>query len=588
MLHSDTPPPSTATSAAPTEPAAPADPVPADGHEPPARRRPLRRRLALPAVVTVVLQAILVAGDRQPSIDALAYLEAGRNLLDGNGFVRQGSPELHFPPVTAIGLAGLERLTGDEMHGVWLWNLGWGLITVALLTAIAWWISRDDDVTVATAWLSTTVGGLIALSIRGGAGSELPACALILASALLVLVVLDPRARRGLPAVLAGLAGAGVLVGLAYLTRPESLFPGATVGAVALVLLARDTRRGGGTASRTATVVATAAVAFGLAVGAFVVPYVAYGHAHTGHWAVTSKTKDASIEAWRDVARNDRLARDQVLYEIQPDGVSLGPDTRPLTVLAHEDPGGWLGIIGINALSIGRFYLLWQILPLFLLVPALAKLWATQRQRATVLLAAVAAWPLVTCLLFFTQSRYLMLTTATLIPFGCWGLVDWTRRRSATGRRRAWWAIGALSVLSLVVGAWPLLPGSPNPERTEQRTAGRWIAANTPEGARVMTRSFHVQAYGDRPVVALPYGDLDEVLAYARRMGVTYLVADETSIARRRPELDGPLLGQRTAPPGLRLVHEFTERDRTVRIFELDPPAPPTDEPPRPLGYVGD
>ena len=56
----------------------------------------------------------------------------------------------------------------------------------------------------------------------------------------------------------------------------------------------------------------------------FVGPYLAFQHANTGHWAATSKNKDASIDAWRAVAQDNRLERDQILYAIQPDGVSLG------------------------------------------------------------------------------------------------------------------------------------------------------------------------------------------------------------------------------------------------------------------------
>ncbi len=585
MLHpSETPSPSQAVDEAGRDHAGgePTEPVEVTGE------RSLARRLRLPALVALVVQAVLVAGDRLPSIDALAYFEAGRNLLEGNGYVRQGAPELHFPPVSAVGLAGLERLTGDEMHALWLWNLTWGLLLVAVLTAIAWWISRDDDTTVATAWLTTPVGGLIALSIRGGAGSEVPAATLVLAAVLLVLVTLDPAARRSAGSRTAGLAGAGGLCGLAYLARPEMLLPGLMVGAGAVAILLRTRAGDGRPAPHRVRRAGAGVAAFGLAALVFIAPYVGYQHAHTGTWSLTSKSKDASIEAWRDVARGDRLARDEVLYEIQSDGVSLGPETRSLTTLAREDPAGWLGIVWVNTTSVLRFYLLWQILPLYLLVPAAAKVWATRRRRDTLLLGAVGLAPLVTCLVFFTQSRYLMLTTAVLVPFGAWGLVEWARRRTPRVRRATWWVVGVLSVVSLAVGAWPLLPGSPHPERTEQRTAGQWLDRNTPADARIMTRSFPVQAYAHRPVVALPFASLDDTLAYARRMGVSYLVADETNISRRRPQLADALLAQAEAPAGLRLAHEFTQGDRTVRIFALDPPPPPSEHPPRPLGYVGD
>ena len=56
------------------------------------------------------------------------------------------------------------------------------MATVLLLTAIAWFLSRDDDVVIATAWIATLVPGVVTLAIRAGSGSELPTMALLLGS----------------------------------------------------------------------------------------------------------------------------------------------------------------------------------------------------------------------------------------------------------------------------------------------------------------------------------------------------------------------------------------------------------------------
>lgn len=551
---------------------------------PSAAPRSLRRRLALPAALTVVVQVVMVLGDRMPSVDAVAYFESGRNVLAGDGFVRQGAPEVHFPPVAPVAYALLEKLTGSEMGALRLWNLVWGLVAVALLAAVAWWTSRDDDATVATVWLATPVGGLVALGIRGGSGSELVTVDLLVAAALVVLVALDPRAARSRLNQVAALGGAGALVGVAYLTRPEAIFPGLTIGAAAAVFAWRqrtDRSFAGGVASL------AGAAMFSVALLALATPYLVRQHHETGAWAVTGKSKDASMGAWRAIAEGDRLERDRTLYAISPDGRSLGRQAQPLTALARQHPGQWLGIVGVNVRQTLRFYGLWQILPAFLLVPGVAQMWACRRQRATRLFAAIAAWPLLTATLFFSLPRYLMLTTAILIPYGAWGLVRWIGTREPRARRAWWGAVAALSLLSLLVATWPLLPGSPAAEHTEQRTAGEWIATNTPAGDRVMTRSYHVQAYADRPVVALPYASYPEVLRYAREHGVRWLVADEPTIAGRRPQLRDELFGDQV-PAGLALAHDFTERGKRVRIFRLDPAPPPSDRPAQPLGYVGD
>jgi len=544
-------------------------------------------------VSSLVVQIILVLGDRMPSVDAVSYFETGRNFAHGNGYTRHGAAEMHFPPVAPIALGYLERLFGNEMYALRTWNLAWGVAIVVLLTTIAWFLSRDDDVVVATVWFATAVPGVVALGIRGGSGSELPTVTFILGAALTALVSLDPDRACTAKRRLGEVAGAGLLVGLAYLTRPESLLPGLTIGAISvLIVLATGSEPFRARIGHAALVGAS----FGITTLLLVAPYVIYQHHHSGAWSLTSKTKDASIDAWRAVAEDDRLERDQILYAIQPDGVSLGPRTRSLTAIAREYPRGWMTIGWINARTIFHHYLgtpwrwgpVWELIPLFLLVPAVATLWRTKRNRATLMFAAVGAWPLLTCFFFFALPRYLMLTTAVLIPFGVWGLVGWMRRLKRPGRTIGWWLIGALTLLSFVVASWTLLPGSNLPERTEQRAAGQWIAENTPTDARIMTRSFHVQGYSQREVVAFPYADYLATLDFARRMGVDYIVADESTIRRRRPELFGLLMVNDDPPEGLELVHELSQRGQTVKIFKLNPDPAPSPFPPLWLGYVSD
>jgi hypothetical protein len=325
-------------------------------------------------------------------------------------------------------------------------------------------------------------------------------------------------------------------------------------------------------------------------------PYLAHQRSTTGSWSTTSKAKDASIASWRAVAEDDRLARDEVLYAIEDDGASLGPEMRPLAALVREDPAGWVGVVGVNARTTVRALVQptwsgapqWALIPVFLLVPAAASWWTVRRSHRAVVLAAVAAFPLVTCLGFFAMPRYLLLAVAASLPFAAWGCARWSR---SVGRDRApllRLAVVLACLPSLLGAADPLLPGTARPERIEQRLAGAWIREHPPAEARIMTRSYHVQGYADREVVAMPAASYEATLAFARRHGVQYLVADEATIRHRRPELYRLLLRSREAPPGLELVHQFEELDQRVRIYRLMPAPPASDLPPVPLGYVGD
>lgn len=587
----------TAPATAPSDPVVP-DPVgTGDGSENPAGpgptgdpRRTLPRRLGLPLAVSLLLQLLIAAGDRLPSVDGTAYFEAGRNLLNGNGFTREGGPELHFPPLTPAALAGLEKVTGSELAALRLWNFGSAALVVGLLILLARRIWGDDDTTVATAWLVGTVAGLTPLFTRQGGGSESISLALLLAGALFTLSALPPgtsERRR-----LVGLVGAGLAVGLSYLARPESLLPGGFIG---LAIFFAALRRPGTIITRVRRTLVWSA-AFGLALLILVFPYLVYLHGNTGNWSPTAKTQDASIQAWRAVADNNRLERDRVLYAVDSTGTGLGVPTESLTALAKADPSGWLGIAWINLKTLFKFFvapafsfgLNWRLLPGFLLIPAGAEIWRSRRRGSTRLLMAMALAPMATCIAFFALPRYLVVTTAVLTLFAARGSVV-LLRRSAPRTGRLLIAVTVLFMAtSTIAELKPLLPGAKTNDPVEQATAGRWIEANVPPGSRIMTRSFHVQAYAHRPVVAMPSSDYPTMLKFARRLGVDYVVADEATISRRRPELYAALLGDWKQPPGLKLVKTITERGEEVRIFRLDPLPSPSDRPPIPLGYVSD
>ena len=551
--------------------------------------RPLARRLRAPLAVFALLQLVLTLGDKLPSVDGTAYFEAGRNLMNGNGFTRHGGPELHFPPLTPVAVGVLEKVTGSELAALRIWNVLCATFVLAILVALARRLWHDDDTTVATAWFAGTMAGLAPLFVRQGGGSESIAMALLLSAALLAIQAFGrEQDRRGR---LLRLAASGLAVGLAYLARPESMLPGAVVG---FGIVLHGLTVPGSVVARLRRAVVWG-LAFGLLFLACAVPYLAYLHSHTGHWSATAKNKDASIQAWRAVAENDRLERDRVLYAIDPSGTSLGVPTRSLTALAREDPKGWLGIVGVNLRELLDLWILpgfsfgpaWRLVPAFLLIPAGAAVWAGRRRRSVLLLTAMGLVPIATTTIFFVLPRYLVLPTAVVTLFAARGLTVWLRGRTPRVRHVALAVTIVFMATSTLGEAKTFMPFWTTNDPIEQAAAGRWIDANTPEDARIMTRSFHVQAYAHRPVVALPSSDYAAMLKFARRMGVSYVVADEATISRRRPELY-PALMTDWSPPGLKLVKSLTERGQEVRIYRLDPLPPASDQPPIPLGYVSD
>jgi hypothetical protein len=198
------------------------------------------------------------------------------------------------------------------------------------------------------------------------------------------------------------------------------------------------------------------------------------------------------------------------------------------------------------------------------------------------LLVAVGSLPVATALAFFVQPRYLLTTVAlatVLVGVGVAAVSPRWRRPVLAG------AV-ALLVLSSVQ-AFDGQAGWGHPtDQTDHMQAGRWVAAHTRPGDRIMARSMVVEYYAHRPTVAIPDTDYEGILRFARHYGVQYLVLDQNTTGRLRPQL--VLLQLFPRMPGVRLVHEARAEGRTTRIFALDP-APSRDAPMGPsLGFVGD
>ena len=375
----------------------------------------------------------------------------------------------------------------------------------------------------------------------------------------------DGRAR------LARVAAAGLLLGLAYLTRPEGLLVVVPLGVAVLVLARRRPPR------------AATVAAFAVPVLLCVVPYAAYLHANTGRWELTAKTQDASIEAWAAVASGHRATRNAELYGLDETGLRFAAEYTPLTTLAREHPDEYRGIVGTNVSKLRDVVNTMTVLPLTLWLLAALGAWRFRRSRTVWLLLAVGALPVLSSLAFFVQQRYLVVTIAlaTVLMGGALGSLRPRLRVAATA------AVLGVALFATVVSFRGDMAGWWHPvEQTEQRLAGEWLAAQSDPDARVMTRSMIVEFYAERPSVAMPAAGLDEVLRFARHYGVDYLVADWYTVDRLMPELE--VLMDDVDVPGLRLVHEARAEGRAARVFALDPPAPPSSASPPPLGFTGD
>lgn len=226
------------------------------------RRADRRVALLMGAAVLAgfALRAAVGLTDDAPSTDETAYLRSGMSLVDGDGFQRDGQPELHFPPFVPFLLGLASRVFADPHTGTVVLTCLAGTALVLPLAMLGRRIA-GPVAGVVTAWVAALGPGLSTTLVNRGAGSEAEYL-LLVATALWLTVAAADRQGAGR---LARVAGAGLLVGLAFLTRPEGLVVAVPVGAAAIVLAGRGRWRSG--PGRVRSVAPTAA--------AFAVPVLA-------------------------------------------------------------------------------------------------------------------------------------------------------------------------------------------------------------------------------------------------------------------------------------------------------------------------
>jgi hypothetical protein len=581
----------TAEPAASVEDAEPEEPV--EDRPPPSAARSGRRfwlLLLLPLVVGGGLRALAASTDDAITTDASAYLRSGASIWSGDGFERSGHAELHFPPLTPALLGGAADLLDDPLSGLVLVTLVTGILILVPVAGIARSIG-GDRAGLAAAWIAALTPGLIAVPVNRGGGSENPFIFLVLAAVWAALGAAHRRDRW----LYAGSALAGLCVGLAYLTRPEGIgysviaLPVLVAGAVGGLDALRRRRPDPGWLRRSGLVV----LAFGVAVGVCVVPYVDYLHTHTHRWELTAKTRDASLEAWRAVAEGDRRLRDEIFYDLAGDSTDFSAGRYPLTQLIKDDPGGYAALFGVNVRTAAgtllvpaddedAWYPTWELLPLSVTLLAawgVWRRWRSWRLRIVLILGALA---LVAPLTFFVQARYLMPAAAVLCILAG---VGW----SEVGRRWRPWVAAALGI-TLLSSLYVALGGPDhfleNREQVEHRIVGEWLDEHAPEDARVMTRNLVIDFYADRQMIPMPYSSVPRMIEFARDTGTDYIVIDEYQLIRNRPQfislfLPGPW-------PGLELEYEVEQDGRLTRVFSLDPPAPADGPLPEDIEFAGD
>jgi len=344
---------------------------------------------------------------------------------------------------------------------------------------------------------------------------------------------------------------AGVCLACAYLTRPEGVV---SIG-IALVLTAAGAFRRG--ADRRAHLRGGAVL-----LGAFLLtasPYLVMLRSQFGHWSFTAKTVvaikgiDGSLTLG---AGKSALKGGLDLWLEQFGGLSGGlkfirGNVAGFYSLLLHTFAPWthlLALIGIPFIFIGKNFFN----RLFLLFPVLMTIPVYVANLPKVHSYIYPLFPV--CMLAFVA--------------GVWGIICLVRN----GLEKLWPGAPhhAIAILAQLLLALPIVVLGVNgcreatvnyisPEylfQVEQtnkvfKAAAEDIKAVSGPKDLLMTRWGLVSYYAERPLMIMPKGSIEEVLAEGRRAGARFLLIDEESVNSRRQELKtllGPLYGVEVDP----------------------------------------
>lgn len=469
--------------------------------------------------------------------DELHYAESISHFLRGD--LRGGLSDYwsFFYPLAAVPLAWL---VGDGELGLRLLSVLAGAAAVAPVFLLA---RRLWGATAAWfAGLLVALHPMLCLFSAQAMTESFYSGLLLTAIVLLVFALEDGSFRRS--------ALAGLLLALAWLTRPEAQF----VLPVFVVFLRAVGAGGRSTAPRRLRAAA-------LLVAVFVVtitPFLFLLHAKTGRWTAGSK---ASVNISSPLLWQNGLAKEEYLYRLNPEGTRRALDdvktVSPLRVLwqnrrnvAARYPENVSAGLGLMPTLLASPFLI-------LLVPIglFGRRWRQEHRAAELLLLLLGLFPLALFSFFTIDHRYFVsYLPIYLLWAGAGGVrfLEWWKESISPRSRPAWVILGCvwLSLLPyLGHKRATLAAGQPR----AYRSIGRWIHDQVPPAGgpeRILAPSgCSISYYAGRPEATyLPWTDPEGLLRFARSHRYTLLVAPEGYLRERRPALAG-LAGPAGSPP---------------------------------------
>lgn len=382
----------------------------------------------------------------------------------------------------------------------------------------------------------------------------------------------------------------GLLLGAAYLTRPEAVaFVALYVGWLLVLQLV-----GVATARRPRAVLTAAVLVVGFAVLA--VPYVMVLHQRTGRWTISEKADSnvPSLGGHRgllQLTEDGRTTRMDQLFSGDEGAASplpadawtavvpppeVGPRRVPESTIQRAARQLWNEIREYMPIVVPRVFAIVGVLGFALGLRRTREWFAQELYLLSIFGATLLGYALTV-----VELRYVYAVLPILLAWVARGVVEMARvivaalsRTADRPRVTPAIAAGVLSVPLVVLLAVQGLRGRQRPVELrstplEERAAGLWLREHADSSALVISPSPTITYYANTRHLYVPNEPLRTVIAYARHRGAKYLVLSERRASRISRVFQGgtdsrdvplPLLHEVAPAPGFRVrVYRVSE-----------------------------
>jgi hypothetical protein len=476
------------------------------------------------------------------SADGIGYVNIASDFIKGKGL----AGTTHFPPLYPILVGFASLMFNDfEIAGRAVSIVMGSLIVIPVYLLGIEFSSRKGGILAAILTMSWW-------SIRSWSGEVMSQATYMTMALFGIYLLWIAVARRSRFAALAG----GVCMALAHLTRSEGIIVYVAITFILLIGFALKRISGGGIFC-----LLLSWLAFWLVFS----PYFILLHKLTGAWQLTGKSRMAIADGLSMYLNRPDIRMD-------PNFVEIG-----YRDLFRRYPDYLLHNISVNFGKCRR-----EMLPLYLWALSFVGFISGGWDRDTILergyLLATFVPLIFISVFFFIGPEYTQPYLPVLFLWAGQGII-WLEQGAIrmTGltegkKSRYAYLAGSVSVAAVVAFSGCLflqqLPADRNEPYSYASDGGRFddkrvgirLRSIIPEGAVIMTRSGRVGFYSQRSYLLPPQAGFAEIVDYARKNRVSYLVAN-LQLLNVRPQLEPlytPLIDPRKnvpPPPGFELVY---------------------------------